>query len=57
MDPVTATCDCDIYIKAIYGLIGVIGALFGWLMKAKSEHYQDLRESISEYRKRTEGTT
>ncbi len=44
--------DNDLYIKAIYGLIGVVGALFGWLMKAKNDHHSDLKEALAEARKR-----
>lgn len=46
---------CDLYLKAIYGLVAVIGGLFGWLMKAKAEHYKDLREAVAEARKRAGG--
>lgn len=55
METAAAICDCEIYIRAIYGLLGVVGGLFGWLMKAKTDHFHDLKESIAEARKRAEG--
>lgn len=47
---------CDLYLNAIYGLLTVVGGLFGWLMKAKTDHYNDLRETIAEARKRAGGS-
>ena len=54
-EPEIAQCDVEQYVLVIQCLAGVVVALFGWLMKAKADHFKDLREALSEARRRASG--
>lgn len=43
------------YQLAIGALTAAVGALFGWYMKAKADHYRDLREGIEHARRAAGG--
>ena len=38
------------YEMAIKALVAAVVGIFGWLMKAKADHYRDMREGIEHAR-------